>query len=184
MGMVSAQGDNLSEPEPPSITPAHEPPTLELMVDSGAGLHLFQTATMRAAARELSPREADVFVSGIGGRSHVTKNLEVRLSLEGGVHIDLQAPFVETHGGGGAARDIISTAVLYDELGFTTHLDPTPHLRAPTGTCVPLRRRGRHYWLRANVEPTRLKTWKMGPFTMAPYVRRANAQLSDQALRY
>ena len=122
MGMVSTQGDSLSKPESPSITQAHEPPTLELVVDSGAGLHLFQTATMRAAARELAPREADGFVSGIGGRSHITTELGVRLSLEGGVHIDLHAPFVETHVRGGAARDIISTAVLDDELGFTTHL--------------------------------------------------------------
>ena len=154
MGVVSMQSDCLSRSEPPSVTQAHGPPTLELTEDSGAGLHIFQTTTMRAAVRELSPREADALVSGIGFQSHAAANLEVRLSLDGGVHMDQQAPFIESNEGGGAARDIMSTAVQCDELRFTTHPDQTPRLRAPTGTCVPSRRRGRHYWLRANVEPT------------------------------
>ena len=54
MGVVSSQSDCLSITEPPSVTQAHEPPALELMVDSG-DMHVSQQAPFADTRGNLNP---------------------------------------------------------------------------------------------------------------------------------
>ena len=126
----------------------------QILIDSGASIHLFQTDVMRRVATmfDSSSSGALGYINGVGGRSPITALLGVRLHLLGGVRIDVKAPFAAAiEGGGATAQDIISTAKLYDETRIVTMLDPEPHLRTPEGTCVPLTRMGRYYMLEATI---------------------------------
>ena len=79
----------------------------ELLIDSGASIHLFQTEAMRKVATVVDASSPLGHINGVGGRSPVTALLGAHLHLKGGVRISVKAPFAAAAEGAGAtAQDI------------------------------------------------------------------------------
>ena len=85
----------------------------DILIDSRASIHLFQTAAVRKTATVLNTGPDLGHINGVGGRSPVTAMLGAQLTLEGGVRISVKAPFAcPSDGEGATAQDILSTAKL------------------------------------------------------------------------